>query len=93
MANAWELTATSDWVTLLVQWDAIFLGIKYFQNIEKIMTGTVIAIINTIVCPSVVSSYVKNIVLKLKKYSKRMLKEKNWNLQINKIRIVDCSAV
>lgn len=41
------------------------------------MTGTVIAIINTIVCPSVVSSYVKNIVLKLKKYSKRMLKEKN----------------
>lgn len=55
----------------------MFLGIKYFQNIEKIMTGTVIAVINAIVCPSVVSFYVKNIVLKSKKYSKRMLKEKN----------------
>ena len=42
------------------------------------MTGTVIAIINTIVCPSMVFLLCqKNIVLKLKKYSKRMLKEKN----------------
>ena len=51
MANAWELAATSDWMTLLIQWDSIFLGIKYFQNKEKIMTGTVIAII---MCPSMV---------------------------------------
>lgn len=56
--------------------DPILPGIKYFQNVEKIMTGAVIAV--TTVCPSAVFPRCQ------KKYSVKSEEENNNERMLNK---------